>query len=421
MIPLIDLARYTYDLPEDRIALHPLPERDACRLLVCSTQPTSLEHRRFSNLTEYLFAGDTLILNSTRVVRARIPLQRRTGGRSEVFLLEPLSPSTDPSVTLAAHGSAEWSCLVRGGRKLASEPPLQKELSINGEQGRLGITLCEELSEGYRVRFEWTPTEWSFADILEALGDVPLPPYIRRRANAADTEEYQTVYADLAGAVAAPTAGLHFTPTLLKQLASQGVASLSINLHVGAGTFRPIKGTVSEHAMHRELISVSAESLAQLHGAAVRRARGSGRIVQVGTTSLRATESLYWLGVRLLRGEPIVDRLLVEQWDPYRLSESELPDLPTALNEVISWSNREGSDGVTGHTGIIIVPGYRFAACDALITNFHQPGSTLLLLVGALMGEREWREAYEVALSEGYRFLSYGDAMLLRGASGVCP
>ncbi len=417
-IPPVSLADYTYSLPADRIAEHPLPERDGSRLLLCSVADAVIDHRTFRDLPWLVPPDAMIVLNDTRVVRARIVMQRETGGRVELFLLEPLAPSRDPAVALAAAGESVWLCMVGGARKFAREGELHGHCSGGGQELDLYATLLERREEGFAVRFRWEPAHVSMADLLEIVGRIPLPPYIKRDATEDDAATYQTVYARQEGAVAAPTAGLHFTPAVLEELRGRGVRLEHVALHVGAGTFKQIKGAVADHDMHQERIAVSAATLARLIEQARKRRQAAGHpFVLVGTTSLRTMESLYWFGARLLLGDADgnAEELFVDQWAPYRLhaEHDTLPDLVESLEAVERWRIRHSAEAVTGRTGIIIVPGYRFRACDALITNFHQPGSTLILLVAALLGRDLWRRVYDEALQKGYRFLSYGDSSML--------
>ncbi|MBS1913962.1 MAG: S-adenosylmethionine:tRNA ribosyltransferase-isomerase [Bacteroidetes bacterium] len=418
-LPAVDPAAYRYDLPADRIAEHPLAERDQSRLLVCSVPDGALSGHRFRDLERMIPAGAMLVLNTTRVVRARIVMHRATGGRVELFLLEPAGSVRDPALALAAHGESRWLCMVGGARKLEREPLLCGTFPIgDGREVELRAHLEGRSEEGFTILFSWRPADESFAAILEHAGRVPLPPYIHREATDADAGSYQTVYAEQEGAVAAPTAGLHFTPGLLGVLAAKGVLQTRVALHVGAGTFRQVKGDILHHEMHRERIAVGRSALgALLQQARLRDAApDAAPFVIVGTTGLRTVESLYWFGVRLLAGECGGMREMdVEQWDPYRLAAAlpELPSLPESLAAVDRWGETQGMETITGRTGIMIVPGYTFHACDALITNFHQPDSTLILLVGAMLGRDLWWRLYQEALAAGYRFLSYGDSSLL--------
>jgi S-adenosylmethionine:tRNA ribosyltransferase-isomerase len=414
-LPDVSLSDYWYELPEDRIPPFPLAERDASRLLHCDLRWGSIEHRRFSDIVTLIPPDALLVVNDTRVVRARILLQKPTGGRVEAFLLDPLEPSPDPAVTLAARGESQWCCMIGGARKIVYGGELVGSFSLPEGHGELRAVIETKLPDGYRVRFRWTPAELSFAEVLEAIGRIPLPPYIRRESTEEDAVTYQTVYARQEGAGAAPTAGLHFTPGVLQGLRARGVRVEQVTLHVGAGTFKQVKGDdVAGHDMHQERISVSRATLAALIEQTVRQ-RGSERapFVVVGTTTLRTLESIYWFGARILAGDKAPgDELVVEQWDPYRLAER-APTLHDALVAVEDWRAARGLDAVVGRTRILIVPGYSFRCCDALVTNFHQPGSTLILLVAAFLGRELWRRVYQEALDNGYRFLSYGDSSLL--------
>lgn len=420
----ISMADYRYDLPEDRIAERPAGMRDAGRLLRFSADEGNLDHLRFSDLPSLIPAGATLILNNTKVVRARLFLYRETGGRVEAFLVDPVEPSTDPAIALGAKGETTWHCLVGGLKKIRNGGEVGVDFRLDedgkGERGRLRARLTGEDGEGVRLTFRWSPEELSFADVIERVGHVPLPPYIKRDDRPADVESYQTVYAEHEGAVAAPTAGLHFTPELLDKLQGQGVNVVPVTLHVGAGTFAPVKeDRAAAHSMHSERIHVSREALRRLIAAADRRAEGGHPLVLVGTTSLRTVESLYWFGVKLAWNEiePSSSELSVNQWDPYRLTAEsrELPSVSAAFRAVERWCDATNRESVDGPTRLMILPGYRVAACDALITNFHQPGSTLILLVAAFLGDDNWRRVYHAALESDYRFLSYGDSSLLIG------
>ena len=420
-IPRVSLADFHYDLPEERIALHPLAQREQSRLLVSSgADDGQITHRTFADLPSLIPSDALLVINNTRVVRARIVMRKPTGGRVEIFLLEPIEPSHDPAIALAARGGALWQCMIGGAKRLRQDGRIQGAFQFGPERGSLSATVEAAGAEGYAVRFEWTPEHLTFAEVLEGIGRIPLPPYIRRDAVNTDAVAYQTIYAEHEGAVAAPTAGLHFTPEILEAAEAKGIAIEQVTLHVGAGTFKQVKGgRIEEHEMHQERISVTREALQRLRLQAGRRMDVDGApLVLVGTTTLRTLESLYWFGVRLLRsdgGAGELEELSVGQWDPYRLAADDepLPNLHDSLDAVEQWRSRLGINPITGQTRILIVPGYRFHCCDALITNFHQPDSTLILLVAAWLGKESWRRVYDTALAEGYRFLSYGDSSLL--------
>lgn len=419
-IPEVTVAEYAYELPEERVAFHPLAHRDRSRLLVADVRTKRIEHHIFSDLVSMIPSDAMLVVNDTRVVRARIVMRKETGGRVELFLLEPIEPSPDPARALAARGESVWQCMIGGARKIRHDGEIRG--TFPGRDGTVELTASVEAAggEGYGVRFRWTPEHLSFADVLEEAGRVPLPPYIKRETVESDATTYQTVYAEQEGAVAAPTAGLHFTPEMLEAIQQKGVAIEQVTLHVGAGTFKQVAGErVEEHEMHQERIVVTQETLQSLIGHARRRRESpEAPLVLVGTTTLRTMETLYWFGVRLIasdRGANELEEIVVEQWDPYRLSAQldSLPDLHDALEAVEGWRSTMGLNPMFGRTRILIVPGYEFRGCDGLITNFHQPGSTLILLVAALLGKEFWRRVYDEALTSGYRFLSYGDSSLL--------
>jgi S-adenosylmethionine:tRNA ribosyltransferase-isomerase len=413
-IPHLSLSDYRYDLPDDRIAETPLEQRDASRLLVCNAQEGTIDDRLFTDLPDLIPSTALLIANDTRVVRARIIFHKESGARVEIFLLEPLDPSRDPGRALAAHGRTRWLCLVGGARKIRRSGRIALSLG----DVVLEATIESRDEETSVVRFEWSPAELTFGELLERAGRIPLPPYIRREAGESDSTSYQTIYAASEGAVAAPTAGLHFTHDIVERMARRGIRQIHVTLHVGAGTFRPVQtDDPAGHRMHEEMFAVSREALLAMIDQAGRRARSERYpIVMVGTTTLRTMESLYWAGVRLGLGEIAMSdgMLMVEQWDPYRLraEQSSLPELHEALERVLQWSDAGGRP-ITGRTSIMIVPGYDFRSCDALLTNFHQPESTLILLVAAFLGDPLWRRVYDHALRSGYRFLSYGDSSLL--------
>lgn len=391
-----------YDLPDDRIARHPPADRGASRLLV--HRNGAIEDRMFSELPDLLPAGALLVMNDTRVVKARLLFRKGTGAAIELFCLAP-ADGGPVEQAFQRRGEAAWLCAVGNARRWKQGPLALDHAAPDG-----GVRLIAErlppAPEGARIAFSWRPSGLTFAEVLARVGAVPLPPYMHRSAEAADGERYQTVYAREEGSVAAPTAGLHFTPGLMERLKARGVEQARVTLHVGAGTFRPVHApTMAGHAMHEERIAVPRATVA-----AVRDALGERTVVAIGTTTLRTLESLYWHGVALVEGRA-GDELRVEQWEPY---DRPAPPPPphVALGAVLERMDRHGLTHVTGGTRLLIAPGYRVRTTDVLITNFHQPGSTLLLLVAACVGD-DWRRIYAHALTAGYRFLSYGDATLL--------
>lgn len=399
----LSIQDFAYQLPAERIAAHPLADRDSSRLLQYQNGRISDHH--FRDLPGLLPEGSLLVMNDTRVVNARLLFRRDTGAVIEVFCLEP---DGDGSVEQAfqQRGEVVWRCALGNAKRWKEDVLGQLYRAPRGEV-QLFAQRLGRVEGSERVRLSWLPEALTFAEVLERAGDIPLPPYLQREAEAADTERYQTVYARHAGSVAAPTAGLHFTPALLEALRANGVEQHRLTLHVGAGTFLPVKSdTMAGHAMHQERVQVKRATVQ-----AFADALGVRPVVAVGTTTLRTLESLYWHGVAILRGaDP--QALDVAQWDPYGHAEEALPTAREALVAVGQWMDRRDFDEVAGSTKLLIAPGCRVRMADALITNFHQPQSTLLLLVAAFIGP-DWRRVYEHALDHGYRFLSYGDGSLL--------
>lgn len=400
----LSIEELTYELPPGHIAPHPLPDRDASRLLVVRGE--SMADHHFRDLPDLLPDNALLVMNDTRVVNARLLFERATGATVEVFCLEP---DGGPPVeqALAQRGEAVWHCALGNARRWKEGVLEHVRATPQGEEVRLFAERMAPGEKSERVRFRWTPHELGFGEVLERMGEVPLPPYLDRSADATDTERYQTVYAHRSGSVAAPTAGLHFTPDLLQALERKGLERHRLTLHVGAGTFMPVRShTMGGHAMHMERVQVRRTTVE-----ALRNALGARPVVAVGTTTLRTLESLYWHGVAILAGaDP--EAVAVGQWEPYGHEAAHQPDAADALGAVLRWMDARALDEVQGATRLLIAPGYRVRTADALLTNFHQPRSTLLLLVAAFIGPH-WREAYAHALDKGYRFLSYGDGSLL--------
>lgn len=389
----ISLSEYTYDLPPDRIALFPLQERDQSRLLVY--RQGTITHQRFYNLPELIPAETLLVFNNTKVIPARLHFTKDTGAAIEIFLLSPLKPSPLVVEAMQAKNSCTWQCTIGNKKRWAEHTAL-----VNHTTG-ISIRAVLQDSENGLVYFEWN-SEHSFAELVELFGSVPLPPYLKRAVDEADKERYQTVYAKHEGAVAAPTAGLHFTPAVLQKLADKGIQQDHVTLHVSAGTFQPIKvENAAEHTMHEEQVIITLKNIEMLLAAQ--------RIIPVGTTSMRTLESMYWFGVKLLRNPDA--GFDIGQQDPYNTPEP-LPSKSEALLAIREYMKRNKTVQLIGETSIYIMPGYTFRICDGLITNFHQPGSTLILLVAALVGNN-WRNIYQQALVHDYRFLSYGDSSLL--------
>ncbi|MBP5366580.1 MAG: S-adenosylmethionine:tRNA ribosyltransferase-isomerase [Bacteroidales bacterium] len=398
MIPHIDLKQYDYELPEERIAKYPLPERDMSKLLVY--RDGQITDSVFSSVDKYLPADATLVFNDTKVIRARLHFNKETGANIEIFCLEPIEPA-EIQMAFVARRATTWKCIVGNSKKWKSGA-LQKQLNIGGTALTLRATRVATADNTSEILFEWSDDRVTFSEIIDAAGTTPIPPYLNRETEAVDTVRYQTVYSEHKGSVAAPTAGLHFTEAILDRLKAEGHEMINLTLHVGAGTFKPVQtADIEQHLMHTEHIVVDVQAIRSL--AAMKKP-----VVAVGTTSVRTLESLYWMGVRLLCGEGIAEG--VAQWDPYRLPQQySAAEALTALADKVE---ADGYDQLHSQTQIMIVPGYKFRIINALITNFHQPHSTLLLLIGALVG-LEWKKIYRHALDSGYRFLSYGDSSVL--------
>ncbi|WP_038031363.1 S-adenosylmethionine:tRNA ribosyltransferase-isomerase [Thermonema rossianum] len=400
-LPKINLKDYNYDLPEERIAQSPVTPRDHARLLFY--RAGDIQHHFFYELPQLLQTGDELVFNNTKVIPARLYFQKSTGAVIEVLLLHPVSPGKLVAVNMAAQETCSWQCII--GNKKRWKGFLSRHFTINGEEGVIFADL--EDAENNIVRFHWSPVSFTFSEIVQALGKLPLPPYIKREYDDIDKERYQTVYARSEGAVAAPTAGLHFTEETLHELAQKKVGYNEVTLHVGAGTFQPVKHTEDalEHPMHEEQMVVA-------QGTVERLLQAKGRIIPVGTTSMRTLETLYWLGVQCYEGEaPNLNGFYLDKLFAYRHAKSNL-SAQEALETLLETMQKQGVQQLVGDTQIYIVPGYRFRLCRGLITNFHMPQTTLILLVAAFIGD-DWRRVYEAALHKGYRFLSYGDSSLL--------
>ena len=394
----IAIDAYDYPLPEDRIAKYPLAERDASKLLVL--KDNQLQSSQFKHIGDFLPKNALLVFNETKVIRARLQFQKETGSHIEVFCLEP---DQDYQIAFSSASPVRWKCLV-GNSKRWREGVLQMPMTIQGKEVMLQAERIEKNDQYSVIEFSWNPPVLPFATILEAAGEIPLPPYLHRDAEPEDRDRYQTVFARYDGSVAAPTAGLHFTKPLLEQLKADGFELDEVTLHVGAGTFRPVATpTIGEHAMHSETIIIRKSLIENL----IRHL--GGNIIPVGTTSTRTLESLYWIGMMLHEQGMALRELHVNQWYPYETH----PNLSTheALSHLINYMETHGLTRLEASTALMIAPSYRMRVITGLITNFHQPKSTLLLLVSALIGDR-WKEAYQYALNNGFRFLSYGDSCL---------
>lgn len=397
----IAIDNYRYKLPEESIAKHPLKHREDSRLLVC--REGSISHKYFRDLPEELPMDTWLVFNNTRVIQARLNFHKPTGARIEVFCLEPEDPA-DHYQSFESGESCSWRCMVGNAKKWKNGSIFLTAL-VKGKEVKVEATMNEAREDCYVVGFRWDSASCVFSEIIESAGSTPIPPYLNRAAEKSDRQRYQTIYSRDLGSVAAPTAGLHFTEGIMKRLEDKGIHSSELTLHVGAGTFVPVKKqNAREHSMHAELVLVSLEFLEKM-------IRQETRPIAVGTTSTRSLETLYWLGVKLISGEYLPpEGCEFRQWD----NES-LPDdisLEDSLKALIGYCRENKLDQLRFTTSLMIVPGYRFRTIRGLITNFHMPGSTLLLLIAALIGD-DWKTVYQSAQDNNYRFLSYGDSSLL--------
>lgn len=400
----IRIDNFDYPLPDDRIALFPLEERDASKLLLY--KEGNIEEHPFSALPEQLSPGDLLVFNNSRVINARLKFQKPTGGVIEIFCLEPADAYNGYSHSLTAHETSVWKCLVGGMSKWKSGS-VTKYISIQGRPLYLSAEIVGKLEDSWLIRFNWDNHQISFLEILENAGQVPLPPYLKRNAEISDIERYQTIFAKEQGSVAAPTAGLHFTPRVLKALANRGISRQELTLHVGAGTFKPVStATMENHVMHSEWIEITESLINNLINT-------KGKIVAVGTTSLRSLESLFWVAYKIRTTGDFNAEAGIGQWEIYKgVTLTSKYSRTPMLKILIEWMNQQGITRLYTQTRILITPGYKFRIADALVTNFHQPRSTLLLLVAAATNN-EWRKLYDFALENQFRFLSYGDSNLI--------
>ncbi|MDR0769358.1 MAG: S-adenosylmethionine:tRNA ribosyltransferase-isomerase [Dysgonamonadaceae bacterium] len=390
------ISTYNYNLPKAKIAKYPLPQRDKSNLLIWRNGQIS--ESTFQNIGDYIPEHALLIFNNTKVIQARILFQKPGGAQIEIFCLEPETPPDYLSI-FAQTQSCVWRCLVRNAKRW-KEGKLEKR--INGT--RCTVERLASQGDVYSVRFEWDNSGITFADLLELGGELPIPPYLNRKTEASDKETYQTIYSKIKGSVAAPTAGLHFTEAVLQSLRRKNIRFEELTLHVGAGTFKPIKSEIlAEHVMHTEYFSINKTTIEQL-------INQTGNVFAVGTTSVRSLESLYHIGEMLAKNPSLnPNELNVSQWQA--CNSGRLPAREALLN-ILDWLNRKHLNSLSAHTQILIAPGYHFKIVNGMITNFHQPKSTLLLLVSAFVEER-WREIYDYALAHDFRFLSYGDSSLL--------
>ncbi len=397
----INIDDYVYDLPEERIAQFPVEERDMSNLLVCRGGKISKDI--FRNLDQYIPKGSLLVFNNTMVIRARLLFRKESGAAIEVLCLEPLNPS-DYALSLGSAEAVEWKCII-GNLKKWKTGRLILPFCRNEKPYNLTAAKISPEGDAWRVKFSWDSSELSFGEVIESAGHIPLPPYLNREDGSVDNIRYQTVYSSVKGSVAAPTAGLHFTDNVLNMLRERGIKTAELTLHVGAGTFKPVKTkNINDHEMHCEHFFIKADTIQLLIDY-------SGKIIPVGTTSVRTLESLYWLGIKIAGsnlnlGEP----LSLGQWEA-NFTESKI-SARESLESLLEFLKKRNTSVLEASTSILIIPGYKFRIINGMITNFHQPKSTLLLLISAWIGEK-WKEVYKYALDNNFRFLSYGDSSVL--------
>jgi S-adenosylmethionine:tRNA ribosyltransferase-isomerase len=397
----INLDDYDYDLPADRIAQYPVKERDMSQLLIHNGK--SISKDLFRNIYKYLPEDSLLVFNNTKVIRARVLFRKETGATIEVLCLEPLTPF-EYEESFSSKGPVEWKCIIGNLKKWKSGKITTTFNYCNNQYNLTAERICSE-GEAWRVRFSWNSEVISFGEVIEVTGHIPLPPYINREDETMDIKRYQTVYSAIKGSVAAPTAGLHFTNRVFNKFKDKDIRTIELTLHVGAGTFQPIKNkNISDHVMHCEHFYVTEKSLEKL-------LENRGKIIAVGTTSVRTLESLYWLGVKIINSTSADCRkLTLGQWEPYNM-ESNIT-VKDSLSALLNLIRERNCFILAASTSIMVVPGYKFRVINGMITNFHQPHSTLLLLISAWIG-KSWKEVYKFALDNNFRFLSYGDSSLL--------
>ena len=398
----ISISEYNYHLPDERIAKYPLSKRDQSKLLHYFNG--TIKVQSFFDLPDLLPADSLMVFNNTRVIHARLLFKKPTGATIEVFCLSPSMPK-DYALSFQQTASNVWTCMVGNAKKWKDEP---LTLPLNGDCGEVMLSAKKLSSEGQepQIEFSWDNPEYTFSEILEIAGDLPIPPYLNRPTEESDEDTYQTVYSHIEGSVAAPTAGLHFTDGVLQLLNHKNIDRTEVTLHVGAGTFKPVKTEhIGEHQMHTELISVKRTTIEKM-------LNNKNKLIVVGTTSLRTIESLYYIGVKILKGGVSVSNYMtVEQWEPYD-DQNNVCTPKESLTGILEYMKQHNLEVLIASTQIIIAPGYEFKFVDGLLTNFHQPQSTLLLLVSAFVG-KDWRTIYDFAMQNEFRFLSYGDSSLL--------
>lgn len=403
----IKIEDYNYELPDQRIAKYPLKQRDSSKLLFLENG--ELSEKRFQEISHLLPEDSLLLFNETKVIQARMKFRKETnltagrqGATIEIFCLEPVEPENDFQLAFQLGPPVIWKCMI-GNAKRWKSGKLKSTFNFQGKDICLQAEIKERLNDSWLVIFSWDEKEVKFHEIIEQNGLTPLPPYLNREAEESDKSRYQTIYANYDGSVAAPTAGLHFTENTLDEIKQKGIQTAKLTLHVGAGTFKPVSAEkIGEHEMHTEKVIISLQTLLKI------KENIPVKIIPVGTTSMRTLESLFWMALKLQLGD---DSFTVEQWDPYNIKVPDNFNSLKAINLLIEHLELSGNDNLTGETRLMIAPGYKFKFATGLITNFHQPKSTLLLLVSALIGEK-WKNAYDFAMKNDFRFLSYGDSCL---------
>lgn len=405
----LQIKDFTYELPAERIAHYPLAERDQSKLLVY--RKGNIVEDTYKNISNYIPSGSLLVFNNTKVIPARLFFKTTTGAKVEVFCLEP-AEQTDLVAVMSSRGSVRWNCMIGRASKWK-----EKVLHHTTDTFTLSAELVNRISDAFVVEFTWQPATLTFAEILDKTGMMPIPPYLKRDSEEIDLARYQTVYAKYEGSVAAPTAGLHFTDAVFNALQAKNISRAEVTLHVGAGTFKPVKSeTMQGHEMHAEVIDVAIETLQQIKAALSKintTAEDATQLIAVGTTSLRTIETLYWMGVKAkLNPGYNIDELEIKQWDVYEPALQINLTATESMQELIIWAQRNDIQRIVCKTQIMIAPSYKLKLATALVTNFHQPDSTLLLLVAAVVGDN-WRDIYSYAMEHDFRFLSYGDGSLL--------
>ena len=398
----IQIQDYSYELPDERIAKFPIAERDHSKLLIYNKGVVGEDV--FYHLPEHLPQGALMVFNNTKVIQARLHFRKETGALIEIFLLEPAKPA-DYEQMFQMRDCCQWLCII-GNQKKWKEGALSRSLEINGQQMTITATRKGEVGTSQLIEFQWDGGA-SLAEVIDAIGELPIPPYLNRKAEESDKTTYQTVYSKIKGSVAAPTAGLHFTEKVLTEIGQHGIEREELTLHVGAGTFKPVKSnTIGDHEMHTEYVAVRRHTIERLLA-------HHGEAIAVGTTSVRTLESLYYMGLKVLQNPDIQEEdLHVNQWEPYEEASGKKQEAREALQALLDWMIRKELTVLHSSTQIIIAPGYEYKIVKMLVTNFHQPQSTLLLLVSAFV-KGDWHKIYDYALSHDFRFLSYGDSSLL--------